>query len=267
MRLHAATSLVTFIASFDDPFVPAGALERVRIVLVRTSHPGNIGATARAMWTMGVSQLVLVEPHALPDPDAVARATGAARLLDEARVVATLDEALSGCALTIGFSARPREFAGRVLSVRDAAFAAMQATARGDVALVFGSEMSGLSNFELARCAAVATIPANADYASLNLAAAVQVAAYELRVAADAGHVWAAPRFARANQDEVESLHAHAAQTLVAMKFLNPRMPRRLLPRLRRLFARVGLEREEVNILRGILARIDELLRDKDRNV
>lgn len=257
---------MTFIASSDNPFVPAGALERVRIVLVRTSHSGNIGAAARAMLTMGVSQLVLVEPRSLPDPDpdAVARATGATRLLDEARVVATLDEALAGCALTIGFSARPREFAGRVLSVRDAAFAAIQATARGDVALVFGTEMSGLSNAELVRCAAVATIPANPDYTSLNLAAAVQVATYELRVTAGAGHVWAAPRFASATQDEVESLHAHATRTLVAMKFLNPLMPKRLLPRLRRLFARAGLEREEVNILRGILARIDELLRNND---
>ena len=214
---------------------------------------------------MGVSQLVLVGPSSLPDPEAVARATGATRLLDEARIVATLDEALAGCALTIGFSARPREFAGRVLSVRDAAFAAIQATARGDVALVFGTEMSGLSNAELARCAAVATIPANPDYASLNLAAAVQVATYELRVAAGNGHVWEAPRFARATQDGVESLHAHATRTLIAMKFLNPRMPKRLLPRLRRLFARAGLEREEVNILRGILARIDELLRNRDQ--
>jgi len=152
-----------------------------------------------------------------------------------------------------------------VLAVRDAALAAIQATARGDVALVFGTEMSGLSNAELARCAAVATIPANPDYASLNLAAAVQVATYELRVAAGAGHVWAAPRFARATQDDVEALHAHATRTLIAMKFLNPRMPKRLLPRLRRLFARAGLEREEVNILRGILARIDELLRDRDQ--
>ena len=265
-RSHRALRLiVTFIVSSDSPSVPASILDRVRIVLVHTSHSGNIGAAARAMLTMGVSQLVLVEPRSLPDPVAMARATGATRLLDDACIVTTLDEALAGCALTIGFSARRREFAGRVLAVRDAAVAAIQATARGDVALVFGTEMSGLSNAELARCAAVATIPANPDYASLNLAAAVQVATYELRVAAGAGHVWVAPRFARATQDDVESLHAHATRTLVAMKFLNPQMPKRLLPRLRRLFARAGLEREEVNILRGILARIDELLRNRDQ--
>jgi len=218
------------------------------------------------MLTMGVDQLVLVAPSSFPDPEAVARATGAAWLLDAARIAVTLDEALSGCALTIGFSARPREFAGRVLSVRDAAFAAIAAAAHGDVALVFGTEMSGLSNAELARCAVIATIPTNPHYVSLNLAAAVQVAAYELRVAAGAGHVWTAPRFISATQDDIDSLHAHATRTLTAMKFLNPRMPKRLLPRLRRLFNRAGLEREEVNILRGILARIDEVLgqrRDK----
>jgi tRNA/rRNA methyltransferase len=121
--------------------------------------------------------------------------------------------------------------------------------------------MSGLSNDELARCGIVATIPANPDYGSLNLAAAVQVACYELRVALTGGSVWTAPRFAPATTDEIASLDAHAARTLTDMRFLNPRMPRRLMPRLRRLFARAGLEKEEVNILRGILARIDDVLR------
>jgi tRNA/rRNA methyltransferase len=120
--------------------------------------------------------------------------------------------------------------------------------------------MSGLSNAELGRCALVATIPANPTYASLNLAAAVQVAAYELRVAATGGHVWRAPKFAPATADEIAALHAHAERTLVAMRLLNPAMPKRLLPRLRRLFARAGLEKEEVNILRGILARIDQFV-------
>jgi len=125
---------------------------------------------------------------------------------------------------------------------------------------VFGSEMSGLSNDELARCRAVATIPANPAYSSLNLAAAVQVAAYELRMAAVAEHVWQAPRFEPATHAAIEGLHAHAERTLAAMRFLDPAMPRRLMPRLRRLFARAGLEHEEVNILRGILARVDALL-------
>jgi tRNA/rRNA methyltransferase len=238
----------------------AAALARIRIVLVRTRHPGNIGAAARAMLTMGVVRLVLVAPARFPDPEANALATGATGVLDAATVVATLDEALAGCALAIGLSARPREYAGRVLALREAAREAIATTDAGDVALVFGTEMSGLSNDELARCGIAATIPANEDFASLNLAAAVQVAAYELRIASGAVEVWSAPRFTAASHDEIESLYAHARRTLTSMRFLDPDNPRRLLPRLRRLFGRAGLEREEVNILRGILARVDEFV-------
>ena len=237
-----------------------GGLPAIRIVLVAPSHPGNIGAAARAMLTMGVTRLVLVAPRRFPDPEAVALASGATVVLDGAVVVDTLDAALAGCIAAIGFSARPREFAGRVLSVRNAAAEAIGHSAHGDVALVFGTEMSGLSNEDLARCGIVATIPANADYASLNLAAAVQVVAYELRLAATSGDVWRAPRFVPATVDEIEALYAHGTSTLAGMRFLDPRMPKRLLPRLRRLFARAVLEKEEVNILRGILARIDQLL-------
>ncbi len=212
------------------------------------------------MLTMGLSHLTLVNPRRFPDPEAIALASGATRVLDSARVVATLPEALDGCMLVIGLSARKRELAGRVQSVRAAAGAAIAHAARGDVALVFGGEMSGLSNRELARCGVVATIPADAAYGSLNLAAAVQVAAYELRVAVEGDAVWTAPRFAPATADEIEFLYGHGTRTLIAMRFLDPDRPRRLLPRLRRLFARAGLEKEEVNILRGILARIDELI-------
>jgi tRNA/rRNA methyltransferase len=238
----------------------AAALARIRIVLVRTRHPGNIGAAARAMLTMGVVRLVLVAPARFPDPEANALATGATGVLDAATVVATLDEALAGCALAIGLSARPREYAGRVLALREAAREAIVSTDAGDVALVFGTEMSGLSNDELAHCGIAATIPANERFASLNLAAAVQVAAYELRIASGAVEVWSAPRFTAASHDEIESLYAHARRTLTSMRFLNPDNPRRLLPRLRRLFGRAGLEHEEVNILRGILARVDEFV-------
>lgn len=235
-------------------------LSAVRIVLVAPSHPGNIGAAARAMLTMGLERLVLVAPRRFPDPQAVALASGANAVLDAARVVPSLDDALRGAVLTVGFTARPREFAGRVLPVREAAMQAIAHAAHGDVALAFGTEMSGLSNDELARCGVVATIPASASYASLNLAAAVQVAAYELRVAAMGGEVWRAQRFEPATADEIEALYAHGTRTLAAMRFLDPRMPKRLLPRLRRLFARAALEKEEVNILRGILARIDQVL-------
>ena len=236
-------------------------LERVRVVLVATSHPGNVGAAARAMLTMGLSRLWLVAPSRFPDAEAVARATGATAVLDAARVVPTLDDALDGVACSIGYTARAREFAGDVRTARDAAGLAIASAREGrDVALVFGSEMSGLSNAELARCTAAATIPANPDFGSLNLASAVQVAAYEARVAALGDGTWTAPRFAPATSDAIEGLHAHAERTFVAMRFLHPEMPRRLMPRLRRLFGRAGLEREEVNILRGILARIDQLI-------
>jgi tRNA/rRNA methyltransferase len=243
----------------NAPRNTAAALARVRIVLVNTSHPGNIGAAARAMLTMGITQLVLVAPQRFPDADAAARASGADAVLTDARVVATLGEALTGCAFAVGLSARPRAFAGQVLPLRDAAAAAVRRVVDGDVALVFGTEMSGLSNAELAQCQMVATIPANPDFASLNLAAAVQVAVYELRLASGMREVWAAPRFAPATHDEIEALYGHARATLTTLRFLDPARPRRLLPRLRRLFGRAALEREEVNILRGILARIDQL--------
>ncbi len=235
-------------------------LSRTRIVLVAPSHPGNIGAAARAMSTMGLGRLVLVAPKRFPDADAVALASGATAVLEATRVVATLEDALAGCVMTVGLSARPRAFAGRVMPVRAAAIEVAAHAAHGDVALVFGTEMSGLSNEELACCTIVATIPANPDYRSLNLAAAVQVAAYELRLAVVGGDVWRAPRFKPATADEIAALYAHANRTLVAMRFLDPRMPRRLLPRLQRLFARAALEKEEVNILRGILARIDQFV-------
>src|SRR6185369_1796539 len=232
----------------------------MRVVLVATSHPGNIGAAARAMLTMGLEQLVLVTPARFPDAEAHARASGATSLLAAARVVDSLDAAIAGCALAIGLSSRRREFAGRVAPVRLAAQQAIAHAAHGDVALVFGSEMSGLSNDDLARCGLIATIPTDASYASLNLAAAVQVVAYELRLAAFGDEVWRPPRFAPATTDEIAALYEHGARTLGGMRFLDPRRPKRLLPRLRRLFARAGLEKEEVNILRGILARIDQLL-------
>ncbi len=240
------------------------ALARIRVVLVRTTHPGNIGAAARAMWTMGLRQLVLVMPERFPDPEATALATGAAEVL-----AARADRhyaARRACRLrarrgAVGASAcvcRPR--AAHSGSGREI----VERATDGDVALVFGTEMSGLSNAELAQCGTAATIPANPEYPSLNLAAAVQVAAYELRIAAGEHRVWAAPQFRSATHDEIEALHAHARRTLTALRFLNPAQPKRLLPRLRRLFGRAQLEREEVNILRGILARVDQFV-DRDR--
>jgi tRNA/rRNA methyltransferase len=239
----------------------ANPLDRVRVVLVAPSHPGNVGASARAMLAMGLSRLALVAPSRFPDHEATRRATGATAVLDAARVVDSLDDALEGVSCSVGYTSRPREFAGVVVSARDAAALAIASARAGrESALVFGTEMSGLSNDDLARCTAVATIPTNPAFASLNLAAAVQVAAYEARVASQGDAAWQAPRFAPATHDEIERLHEHAERTFVAMRFLHPEMPRRLMPRLRRLFARAGLEKEEVSILRGILARVDQLI-------
>ncbi len=230
----------------NAPSAPADAaapraLDRIRIVLVATSHPGNIGAAARAMLTMGLARLVLVAPARFPAPDAVARASGATAVLDAARVVATLDEALAGCALSIGLTARPREFAGRVADARGAAREAVARSAEGDVALVFGTEMSGLSNAELARCGLAATIPANPAFSSLNLAAAD--AGDGLRAARRRRR---GDRLARAalrgrHRRRDRGLHRHARATLLAARFLDAERPRRLLARLRQLFGRAQL--------------------------
>ena len=239
-------------------------LARIRVVLCRPSHPGNIGAAARAMKTMGLSNLALVAPRSYPHPEATARASSATDVLDAATVHPTLDEALAGCVLAIGLSARHRELVGSVWSAREAAAEAVRHAAAGDVALVFGTEMSGLDNNEASRCQALAFIPSNPDYGSLNLAAAVQVLAYESRMAAGLKGGYAAVTYQPATQQEVEGLHRHAARTLRDLGFFDPERPRRLLPRLRRLFARTRLEQEEVNILRGILTSVDHALKKSD---
>jgi len=230
----------------------------VRIVLVGTTHPGNIGAAARAMKTMGLARLVLVAPRAFPHPDAVALASGAADVLAGARVCATLAEAIGDAALAIGFSARHRDLSLPELDVRAAAALAVAEAGRGEVALVFGTESVGLSNDELLQCQRRAWIPTGAAYGSLNLAAAVQVAAYELHVAAaggSGGRDEAAP--SPAGIAEVEAFYAHLEENLIHAGFLDPAQPKRLMERLRRLFGRARLEREEVNILRGILTAWD----------
>lgn len=237
-------------------FPAPDSLQRVRVVLSRTSHPGNIGAAARAIKTMGFSHLVLVRPKFFPDPQAEAMASGAGDVLASAKVVDTLAEALQGVELTVALTARRRDLATEPLWARDGAAELATVAARGDVALVFGNETSGLTNEELAQCGRWVMIPANPEYSSLNLAAAVQLMCYELRLALCA--VPPAPTFAEscsaATHDEVERLMIHFEQSAIASGFLDPEQPRRLMLRLRRLFARARLEREEVNILRGLLA-------------
>jgi tRNA/rRNA methyltransferase len=231
------------------------SLSNLRIVLCQTSHPGNIGAAARAMKTMGLHQLYLVSPESFPDAHATAMATGAADLLETAHVCNTLEEALTGCALVIGLSARKRQLSHELLAVRPAAERALGIAKSQQVALVFGTEMSGLSNAELDLCQLLAMIPTNPDFSSLNLAAAVQVVCYELRMAALAGDTSdiAKPPMPLATSDEIEGFYKHLEETLVKIGFLNPDEPKKLMQRVRRIYARANLEKEEVNILRGIL--------------
>lgn len=226
--------------------------DNLRVVLCRPTHPGNIGAAARAMKTMGLSQLVLVNPKRFPDPDADARASGAQDVLEQAQVVASLDDALAGTVLAAGLSARRRDLPHVQLDPRQAASLLTEEARRGPVALVFGTEMSGLTIEEIGKCRLLVSIPANPSYSSLNLAAAVQVMAYEIRLALETA---VPPRFAPepAAFEDIEELYRHLEQVLMEIGFLDPDNPRRLMQRLRRLFARSGLEKEEVNILRGVL--------------
>lgn len=238
-------------------------LSRIRIVLSRPSHPGNIGGAARAMKTMGLSRLYLVRPKKFPDAEARAMASGAHDVLESARVCATLGEALEGTTLSVAMSARGRELSHPPLDARAAARELAEAARREEVAVVFGNETVGLSNDEIMQCGRIARIPADPAYASLNLAQAVQVMAYEARMAVlDPGE--APPRIEHASHEEIEGFYAHLERSLVASGFLHPRHPRRLMERLRRLFSRARLEKVEVNILRGILAAWEE--RDSNTN-
>jgi tRNA/rRNA methyltransferase len=233
------------------------ALSRMRVVLSRTSHPGNIGAAARAMKTMGLADLALVAPRHFPDPDATAMAAGAAELLAKARVFSTLEGALADCALAVGFSARERELSHEPVALREAAPQLLEATGEGKVALVFGNETSGLSNEELARCQRFVVIPSNPAYGSLNLAAAVQVACYELAVAAQVFAAPSARERGAASVGDIEGLYAHLESAAVSSGFLDPAQPGRFMQRMRRMFARIRLERQEVKLLRGLLAALE----------
>ncbi|MGY8525148.1 RNA methyltransferase [Paracidovorax citrulli] len=239
---------------------------RVRFVLVETSHPGNVGSVARAIKTMGFGvepdSLMLVAPReaqVLAHADAVAMASGADDVLRGARIVPDLETALTGVAFSVAMTARQREFGPPRLLPRDAVAqgrVSLQAAPSASIAFVFGNERFGLPNEAVDRCSAVTHIPANPVYASLNLAQAVQLIAYEMRLAllqegaavpADIGYAGEP-----ATAEQIEAMFGHLEQGLHAIGFLDPDNPRKLMPRLRRLFARAGLEREEVNILRGI---------------
>ncbi len=239
----------------------ADALKNIRVVLTQPSHPGNIGAAARAMKTMGLNALALVKPRRFPHPDADARASGALDVLQQAQVYDSLAAALSGCVLAVAASSRQRGLRHEMMTARDAARELLAQAASHPVAIVFGNETSGLSSEEASLCQVWACIPANPEYASLNLAAAVQIFAYELRMALPHSAGQREPEFEPASLEQVEQLYQHFERTMVHTGFLDLASPKRLPPRLRRLLARARLEVEEVNILHGFLKAVDKLRR------
>lgn len=247
----------------NPPTSPTPLFDRLRFVLVETSRAGNVGSAARAMKTMGFSELVLVSPRdpgVLQDAEAIALASGAIDVLERARIVGSLDEALAGCNFSVALSARLREFSPPVFEPRPLA-QQIAADSGLSAALVFGNERFGLSNEQVGKCSALVSLPANPAYSSLNLSQAVQVLAYECRMAAlgESGMpVGIGFRGEPASSEQIERMFAHLEQALVEIEFLDPDNPRKLMPRLRRLFARTQLEVEEVNILRGIAAQLIE---------
>ena len=240
---------------------PESPLSRTRIVLTRTSHPGNIGAAARALKTMGFAHLTLVAPRHFPDPDATAMAAGAADVLERARVVDSLEAALADCTLAVGFSARGRDLSHAPQRLREAASAILDGAAQGRVALVFGNETSGLSNEELLRCQRLVSIPANPAYGSLNLAAAVQVACYELATSAALHDAPAAGAGTAATGEDLHGLFEHLERAAAESGYVDRARPGRFMERMRRLFARTGLEREEVKLIRGMLAAFEKAMK------
>ena len=246
-------------------------LSSIRIVMIQTSHTGNMGAAARAMKVMGLSELYLVKPKSVPDEQSIAMSSNATDILDNATIVDTLSEAISGCQLVVGTSARhERTLSWDIQDSRScgeliAKQASSQANAK--VAILFGRESSGLTNEELAVCQHLVHIPTNPDYSSLNVASAVQILSYECRLAAmnlqqsastadDQNNSNAEDEWVSA--DDLDSYFEHLKQVMIDVDFLDPDNPRYLIPRLRRLYSRSGITRSEMNILRGMLASIQK---------
>lgn len=234
----------------------------IKVVLVNPSHPGNVGAAARAMKNMGLSQLVLVNPQEFPDPRAIWRAAGAKNLVESATVVEDLEAAVGDCQLVVGTSARERKIPWPLVDPKTCAQRVIAEPAGARIALLFGREDSGLTNEELQRCNLHVNVPTSSAYRSLNLAMAVQILCYEVRMASlgEAAKIsemtdWDEPI---ASAADVERFYEHLEQTLEALEFYDPKNPRQLMTRLRRLFTRVRLDQMELNILRGILSEVEK---------
>ena len=247
------------------------SLKKIRIVMIQTSHTGNMGAAARAMKVMGLSELVLVKPKSLPDEQSIAMSSNATDILDNAVIVDTLSEAITGCQLVVGTSARhERTLSWDIQDSRSCGELIAKHTntqENAKVAILFGRESSGLTNEELAVCQHLVHIPTNPDYSSLNVASAVQILSYECRLATmnlqqanetsddktenNSNDEWI-------SADDLDSYFEHLKQTMIDVDFLDPENPRYFIPRLRRLYSRSGITRSEMNILRGMLAAIQK---------
>lgn len=245
-------------------------LENIRIVLVHTSHTGNIGSAARAMKTMGLSHLVLVNPVSAPDGKSNALAAGAGDVLANAKIVSTLAEAVADCGLVIGTSARSRTLSWPMLEPRECGEKMINEVSNYPVALVFGRENNGLSNDELQQCHFHVCIPANPEYSSLNLAAAVQTLCYEVRMA----YLNLTRSQYPENQpsdneyplaEDLEGFYSHLEQTLIKTNFIIAKHPGMVMTKLRRLYNRARPETQELNILRGILASVDKSIKNRNQ--
>ena len=240
-------------------------IENIRVVMVETTHPGNIGAAARAMKTMGYNNLYLVKPKIYPNAEATARAAGADDILGRVVVCDTLEEALQGCVTVVASTARPRSILHSVFTPREYAPKLSEMLKLGPVALVFGRESSGLSNEELEYCNAVLQIPTNPKFSSLNVASAVQILCYEFNqlLQSDAVDKIDAEsddkgKTRLATADEMTYFYDHLEQSMIDVGFLNPQQPRKLMRRLKSLFNRAHMDENEVSILRGFLAAVRE---------
>jgi TrmH family RNA methyltransferase len=232
----------------------AARLSHIRIVLINTSHPGNIGASARAMKVMGLQHLHLVRPKTFPCSEATAMASGADDLLQNAVIHETLETALDGCSLVLGTSARMRSLPMPQMDLRTAAQSVLSEHDGQNIAIIFGQERAGLTNEEIHRCHELVHINTNPDYSSLNLSQAVQVMAYELRMAVIGESARIAPAdWVPVDAGQMEMFFVHLEQTLLDIRFMNPDQPKRLMARMRRLFNRARPDQNEINILRGIL--------------
>ncbi|GHA46529.1 tRNA (cytidine/uridine-2'-O-)-methyltransferase TrmJ [Photobacterium aphoticum] len=259
LKSHGSIELLEFVASM---------LDKISVVLVGTSHPGNIGSAARAMKVMGLTRLILVAPLCEIDETTYALAAGAGDVVSNAKIVPTLDEAIADCGLVVGASARSRTLEWPQLDPRECGIKAIAEAASHPVAILFGRESTGLTNEELQRCHCHVYIPANPEYSSLNLAMAVQTVSYEVRMAfleqqKYAGQQPQVEAYPRVN--ELEMFYEHLEKVARQTRFINKKHPGMVMAKLRRLFTRARPEEQELQILRGILSSVEKSLEYKDK--